>query len=394
MMLKRIAVNKLHHNPCRDFTRNPMREKDVQSLMDSIKRNDLWHGIVARPLGRKPAGEYQIAFGHHRLEAIKRLGIEEIELDVADLTDAQMIQYLSDENQNQGGRTPAAAMESIVAAKHFLDECLRQAESAHHFMVQTGLNEGVPGDTLNNQTWSTMKSHGSVGRKILRKFIGIGWSDEELAAGINVVEAEYAKEAASKEVEEATASGDTEKVKQATEKLKKADQDTSYRDIIEMFPHMRNATTYVRELKRREENAKPVPKTDQIRFARELIADGTGKRDIPRVLTEKIDGLEEWRKQEHDRVKMVKKKAKEKRKSWKDEWTVKHRETPDEYMRDTLGILSQLESRLTALSAVIEYSEDEDTLRAFLSRCAVVRDQLNSYAAGLSQDFMKEVVYE
>ena len=399
MKMKRIAVTRLHKNPDRDFDRNPMDEEHIESLMSSIEQNDFWHGIIVRPHG----DDYQMAFGHNRIEAAKRLGIKEVEVDVTDLTDAQMLQRLDAENCNQNGRSPAASLETVIAAKRHLDEWLQESDTAEEFCEKANISQPSPGTGgifQRGAEWTKTKNTGVVGRDIVRAFLPKGKSDEELSTGINIVNAEYAKDEAVVEEKEATDSGDTQKAEQAKEKREQAEQDVAYRDIIELFPHMRNATTYVRELKKREESGKPLPKADQIKFANRLVNDGTGKRDIPRVLSELVDGAEAWAKQEKARLKKQigqdtkSNKTEEKtsaKKNWKEEWKRRHSTTPDEYMRDVMGAMSKLELALDELAPVIEYSEDQETLTAFLSNLARIVEKGRAYTAGLSADTFQEV---
>src|SRR5262245_24777430 len=84
-----IAVDKIHPNPHRSYERNPIREDQVAKLVDSIERTGFWDNVVVRPYpGRK--GEYQLAYGHNRLEAAKRSKLTEIRVGVADFLDHQM----------------------------------------------------------------------------------------------------------------------------------------------------------------------------------------------------------------------------------------------------------------------------------------------------------------
>lgn len=89
-----VALSALSPNPHRDIGTYPFVERKVESLVRSIEDIGMWESVIARP---HDAG-YQLAFGHHRVEAAKRCGIEVIPIIVKDLTDEEMLQYMGREN--------------------------------------------------------------------------------------------------------------------------------------------------------------------------------------------------------------------------------------------------------------------------------------------------------
>jgi len=87
-------------------------EKKLGELQDSFRRNGVWAGAHVRPLG----GRFQLAFGHHRVEAARRLGIKEIPVVVADLSDDQMLQFMASENSEEYGHDFALGVMNAVEA--------------------------------------------------------------------------------------------------------------------------------------------------------------------------------------------------------------------------------------------------------------------------------------
>jgi len=409
MTSKTVNVADIGYNPFRDVERNPMSEERIAALMDSIDRNDLWRGIVARPT----ADGYQLAFGHHRLEAIKRLGIETIEVDLADLSDAQMLQFLSDENLNQGGKSASAAFEVVVAARFMLDQYLRESETPEEFDHKANMVYfTAAGSSENYDSFGRVKSAGVVGRDILRLFLcgekhSHGWNNNALAAGINYVDAHYRADEARRAKEKARAEyeaianspvPDDDRLAeldaqqhQADADLREAEEFKGYRDVMEMFPAMENGVIYVRELRKRHDAGNPVPKTDQIRFARQLVNDGTGKRDIPRRLGELIEGKKEWDRQERKRLREKKKAERERKEQRKNQWTREHSMTPDQYIRENLGVFNRMNAFLDQLALVYEFVEDEDLLGEFTVAAQQTRDRLTAFAVGLPESTEKKI---
>lgn len=423
MTSKTIRVSSLHPNPFRDYERNPPSQERIESLMDSIERNNLWRGIVVRPT---PNGSgYQLAFGHHRLEAIKKLRDEykgekgvknpykSIDVDVSDLSDSQMLQHLSDENLNQGGKSPAAVLEIVMQSIFLLEGYLADSDTPEQFCELANIDRTASGGgTLwsTSEVWVRTKNSGIVGRDLLRAFLcpqhhasQSRWSNEDIQLGINRVKADRAFEQAQQEKEEARAEFEKKvgkvtqeeeeklqaRVKQAEADRKEAEKLKGYNEVIEMFPHIQHGTEFARELKNRYPD---MPKSDQIRFANKLIQDGTGRRDIPRVLGELVKGKKAWEKEEKKRQKQKEAQAKKRKESWKQQWTKTHHMTPDQYIRENLGLFNQMNTFLDTLKEAYDYVEDDDLLADFTMACDQTREKMTAYVVGLQFFEEKEII--
>ena len=67
--IEQIPIGDIDANPFRRLGAYPYVESKLETLMRSIAEIGLWEGIIARRKGNR----YEIAFGHHRLEAQRRL---------------------------------------------------------------------------------------------------------------------------------------------------------------------------------------------------------------------------------------------------------------------------------------------------------------------------------
>ncbi len=65
----RFAVDKIKPNPFRNIAHYPINSEKVATLTASIQETAFWNNILAR---LNKDGEPEIAYGHHRLEAVKR----------------------------------------------------------------------------------------------------------------------------------------------------------------------------------------------------------------------------------------------------------------------------------------------------------------------------------
>jgi hypothetical protein len=106
-----VLLHLIRPNPFRDFDLHPIDEAQVEKLRASIGADGFWASVVARPVG----GGYEIAFGHHRIEAAKKLGMERVPIEVRALSDFQMVRMLASENATQRGTTAAASLDAIAA---------------------------------------------------------------------------------------------------------------------------------------------------------------------------------------------------------------------------------------------------------------------------------------
>ena len=56
-------------NPFRRSEKYPILKEKVEELVESIQTTGFWENIV----GREVDGKLQVAYGHHRLEALKKV---------------------------------------------------------------------------------------------------------------------------------------------------------------------------------------------------------------------------------------------------------------------------------------------------------------------------------
>lgn len=115
----KIKIKDLNPNPYRDMKHYPISKEKVDALVSSIKDTGFWDNILAR----RKDGEIQLAYGHHRLSALKKsLGLETyVDIPVKDLSDALMIQIMANENMDDWKTTPGVIDETVRVAKEFLE---------------------------------------------------------------------------------------------------------------------------------------------------------------------------------------------------------------------------------------------------------------------------------
>jgi hypothetical protein len=167
-MIKTIPIDQLLPNPKRNMNKSYFNEEIIIHLISSFQKKGIWGvGITARPKGKK----YEIAFGHHRLEAMKRLGIKETLIDVRDdLTDLDMATMMLDENGPDKEVRTSTVINSIGAVKEELESTLRNCETWEDYaklQFSVKLFE-------NNLGFIRYKKHNKrkIGADILTKYCG------------------------------------------------------------------------------------------------------------------------------------------------------------------------------------------------------------------------------
>jgi ParB/RepB/Spo0J family partition protein len=125
----KLKVKDLSPNPFRNIENYPINREKVDALKTSINQTSFWDNIVARKNGRN----YQIAYGHHRLIALKEIGISEVDIPVRDLDDATMLRMMADENLFAWRNNTKVMNETVLAANEFLNAELAKYDSWEKF---------------------------------------------------------------------------------------------------------------------------------------------------------------------------------------------------------------------------------------------------------------------
>lgn len=114
----KVKVKDLKPNPYRDMANYPINQDKLQTLKKSIEQTGFWDNILARQVD----GQIQIAYGHHRLQALKEVfsGDYQVEVPIKDLSDELMLKIMANENMEEWQSSVAIVDETIRAVRHFL----------------------------------------------------------------------------------------------------------------------------------------------------------------------------------------------------------------------------------------------------------------------------------
>jgi ParB-like chromosome segregation protein Spo0J len=201
----------IEYNPYRDTTRYPIDEEATQRLVDSFDGLGNFGTLPARKVG----GRYQIAAGHHRLEALRNLGVKKIPLLVSEYTEDQMVEVMTVENSTQRGQNAAALLDSVAAITYRLAKLLL-TESDHDLSTnvercfesekaaQTARGNLLSGKGIGSPAIVKFAPEGALARREVESAIAALKSDGRMNQIIEEVQAEVEAELAELEAKKQT----------------------------------------------------------------------------------------------------------------------------------------------------------------------------------------------
>ena len=114
-MKLKFALTDVVPNPFRDLAMFPLNEGRIEKLKESIGSTGFNENVV----GRVREGKLQLAYGHHRVEALRRLDRKEADFIVQELSDDAMLEKMQTDNDpaySHGMQTVIEGVRSAVLA--------------------------------------------------------------------------------------------------------------------------------------------------------------------------------------------------------------------------------------------------------------------------------------
>ncbi|MBA7579573.1 hypothetical protein ES708_21444 [subsurface metagenome] len=155
----KVKIKDLRPNPYRNLESCPVDKERVNNLVKSINETGFWSNILARERG----GKFEVAYGHHRLVALKKVfkHNDEVDIPVKELDDVKMLKIMATENHEHWGLIPSVRCDAVREAKKFLED------SANKDVLSN-----LPGVTerLRSKNYP-------IGAKIIADFLGDNYSE-------------------------------------------------------------------------------------------------------------------------------------------------------------------------------------------------------------------------
>jgi hypothetical protein len=176
----KLKLCDLKANPFRHLARYPLDERKIEALMGSINQTTFWDNLMARPATN---GQYEIAYGHNRLEALRRLKVKEIDIPVRDLSDDDMARIMANENMEEWSHSSKIEQETIrTVVEGFAAGKLHLPSPTRRDGKQIRL---APSFTICNDKDSSRSSCG-YNLDTLREYLG--WPAHKIEAALGALE--------------------------------------------------------------------------------------------------------------------------------------------------------------------------------------------------------------
>jgi ParB family chromosome partitioning protein len=168
-----VGLDQIKPNPWRDFGLFPIDQDHVEGLKQSIGRHDFFGGIKAR----ERDGFFEIAFGHHRVEAARLAGLTSIEILVGDISDDDMLNLMVTENGQQRGSSPGAMMNEVAAVTRRLIEGLLKTGTIIPVSVAGAFESKAAIEMARGKLRNDSNTHLLLGHNVIRAYLGQGNKD-------------------------------------------------------------------------------------------------------------------------------------------------------------------------------------------------------------------------
>jgi len=153
----KVQIKNLKPNPFRDAEHYPIDQEKVESLKRSINKTGFWDNLLAR----KKNNHIEIAYGHHRLEALRQLykSNNEVDIPVKNISDDDMLRIMLLENDEEYDSRPVPFNEGIKQAwnwlkeEHILIRVPPKISGQHSFIAFKDLPLPKPGEVRNIISW-------------------------------------------------------------------------------------------------------------------------------------------------------------------------------------------------------------------------------------------------
>jgi len=108
-----FEIRNIVANPFRHIKRYPIKRDKVAALRESLQKTGFWDNVVAREAN----GKAEIAYGHHRLVALREeySPSHKVNLIIRKLDDEAMIQIMARENMEEWGTDANVRQETVRA---------------------------------------------------------------------------------------------------------------------------------------------------------------------------------------------------------------------------------------------------------------------------------------
>lgn len=189
MAFMKVKLKDIKDNPFRNSESYIYDQNKIAALAESIWDTSFWENL----LGCKDAdGQIYLAYGHHRLQALKKLvkegktEYEEIRINVrpaTQLTRERMLKIFAQENKDDWGENPQNLCMTVLQLQAHLEGLVRASKDKDAFLKKVGDAGAL---NVDDRSFTRMKNNG-VGASIIAQFLGNTWSRQTIQDALMVI---------------------------------------------------------------------------------------------------------------------------------------------------------------------------------------------------------------
>ena len=185
-----VKLVEIESNPFRNEESYTYDQPKIESLKESIADTSFWENLLAR---KTKEGVIQLAYGHHRLQALMQLVEEgfdeftEIKINVrpaTQLTNERMLKIFAQENKDDWGENPSNLCMTVLQLQAHLEGLLSASKDKDAFFKMVGDAGSLK---MDDRSFTRAKNNG-VGASLIASFLGDTWSRQTIQDALQVIE--------------------------------------------------------------------------------------------------------------------------------------------------------------------------------------------------------------
>lgn len=189
----KVDIRLIDGNRWRNTRLYPINESQVKRLMNSMESHGDWGKMPARVNPDFP-NRYEIAAGHHRLEAARRKGYKTVDIEVRKRSEDDMIHTMIIENATQRGTDPSAIFDSAHACIFRVMQLALEGHKDVLAKIGHSLNDlrnAIKPETILNKYLADIEAGLGVKSDAVRRYSGGALSGHEVIEAIECMKASH-----------------------------------------------------------------------------------------------------------------------------------------------------------------------------------------------------------
>ena len=205
--MSKIKLAKVLDNPYRDRNLNPTTDVKKADIKESIDQTGFWDNLLVRVRNNEmpdgtaikdavhlaelldtgaldlDAAQFELAYGHHRIDVLREMNWEDMDVPVKYITDEKMIRIQANENKDGWGHGISTILETVRLVQNQLESQLADFSGFTDYQDTLGDNA-----IFSKKQFSDAKTQG-IGYRTIQAFLGESWSQATVRVPMVVLNA-------------------------------------------------------------------------------------------------------------------------------------------------------------------------------------------------------------